>query len=253
MIVCDIPRGGKNTPQYQNQAALCSLIRGMGVMCEPTPLDAGDACFEGNGPDGTIAVGVERKALHDMLGCIEDAHYAGKQRLGMKKLYQVNFLVVEGLWRSHEDGRLMESKDGCTWWPCKPNGRGVMYSKLRRYLISMTYSGVIVLFTRDLKHTAQDICELWHYHQKAWNKHTSLREIPKAAIPQLNGSPSLARKWADAIDGIGVKMGEDADRLFSRKAIRLATADESDWLKLDRMSVSKAQGIVRQIHGIGGQ
>lgn len=247
MILVDIPRGHKTSPQYQNQASLRTLIRTTGIECESTPLEGGDACFEGSGPDGTIAIGVERKALYDMLACIEDAHYAGDQRLKMKKLYTVNFLIVEGLWRSREDGILMESKDGCTWWPCKPNGRTTMYSKLRRYLISMTYSGVVVIFTRDLKHTALDITEIYHYHQKAWAKHTSLREVPKAAIPQLTSKPSLVRKWADAIDGIGTVMGEEAERVF-RTPIRLATADESQWLRLGGLSVKSAQRIVREIN-----
>lgn len=251
MVLVDIPRGAKDSPQYQNQASLRTLIRAAGILCEATPLDAGDACFEGNGPDGTIAVGVERKALHDMLSCIEDARYAGDQRLKMKKQYTVNFLIVEGIWRSHEDGRLMESKDGCTWWPSKPHGKTIMYSKLRRYLISMTYSGVVVIFTRDLRHTATDICELWHYHQKAWSKHTSLREVPKAAIPQLNHKPSLVRQWADCIDGIGTVKGEHAARIF-RRPIKLATSDEMEWLKIPGMGVSTAQKIVREINEYGG-
>ena len=240
MIVVDSAVGSKE---------LAPIIRGLGVPCEVMPLSYGDAAFTGNGPDGEITIGIERKALHDMLSCIEDSRYSAHQRVGMKKMYQVSVLIIEGYWKPREDGLLMESRNGVDWWPCRPGGKPQMYSNLRRYLISIRYSGVSVMFTRNLHHTAYDICEEYHYHQKKWDKHTSLREIQKLNIPQLSGKPSLARKWADCIDGVGVVLGEAADRQFRRKAIKLATAEESDWVACGA-SPKKALDIVRQIHGI---
>lgn len=248
MILVDIPKGPKDSPQYKNQAALRTYIRSMGVECDSVPLEYGDAVFEGNGPDGTMAIGIERKSLHDMLSCIEDSRYVSHQRIGMKKLYAVNVLIIEGYWRPKENGMLMESRDGCTWWPCKPHGRQVMYGTLRRYLISIRHSGVSVNFTQNLWHTAYDICEEYHYHQKAWDKHTSLMEIHKLAIPQMSGKASLTRQWAAACEGVGVKMSQEAEQLF-RRPIKLATADEAAWLRIPGMGVKKAQQIVKEIHG----
>lgn len=239
MILVDTSTGSKE---------LLPIIRGMGVCCEKVPLSYADACFEGNGPEGTISVGIERKTLHDMLSCIEDARYVSHQRIGMKKMYQVSILIIEGYWKPREDGMLMESKDGCTWWVCRPHGKPVMYSKLRRYLISIRYSGVAVNFTRNLQHTAYDICEEWHYHQKSWNKHTSLKEIQKLAIPQLNNKPSLTRMWAEDLKGCGRVLGESAEHYF-RKPIILATADEEAWVAAGA-TAKEAMSIVRQIHGL---
>jgi ERCC4-type nuclease len=248
MILVDIPRGDKSSANYKNQASLRTYIRSLNIECEHNPLQWGDACFDGNGPDGNMTIGIERKALHDMLNTIDTSNYAGKQRIGMKQMYRVSFLFVEGFWKAREDGMLMESKNGCDWFLCRPNGRTVMYSKLRRYLYSMTYSGVIVNFTQTVFHTALDIVECYHYHQKKWADHTSLREIPKLAIPQMNFTASLVRKWASDIDGVGVKLSEDAERLF-RKPIVLAQADEADWLRIPGIGIAKAQDIVRKIHG----
>lgn len=246
MILVDIPKGPRESPQYRNQAELKRLIRAQGILCDAVPLQYGDAAMEGNGPDGNITIGIERKGLHDMLNCIDDAHFAGKQRLGMKNLYNVSILMIEGYWGYRNDGLLMESRDGVKWWSCRPHGRPVMYSKLRRYVMSMAYSGVIVNYTKDLAHTAYDICEIFHYHEKKWDDHTSLREIHKLAIPQLMGRPSLTRQWASCIEGVGVKLSEDAERMF-RKPHRLANSDELDWIRIPGISVAKAQDIVRQI------
>ena len=227
---------------------LAPLIRAVGVPCDVAPLAFGDVAFTGNGPDGEISIGIERKTLHDMLSCIEDSRYASHQRLGMKSMYDVSVLIIEGFWKPREDGVLMESKDSIHYWPCRPHGLTVMYSKLRRYLISIRYTGVSVMITRNMAHTAYDICEEYHYHQKKWDKHTSLKEIQKLAIPQLSGKPSLARKWANDIDGVGVVLGEQADMHFRRKAIRLATSDEEDWIACGA-GVGKARSIIRQING----
>lgn len=239
MIIVDAAVGSKE---------LLPLIRGMGVMCDKAPLQYGDACFVGKGPEGDLAVGVERKTLHDMLSCIEDSRYTAHQRLGMKRLYNVSFLVIEGMWRPREDGQMMESRDGCTWFVCRPHGKPIMYRNLRRYLFSIMYSGVVVLYTRNIYHTAHDICELFHYHSKPWHKHTSLLEIQKLAIPQLTGKPKLVRKWAQDIDGIGSKFGEEAARLF-KTPIRLANSEEKDWLKIPGIGVKTAQEIVKEIYG----
>jgi len=252
MILVDTPKGPKNSVQYQNQLGLRTLIRTFGVECEAVPLSWGDACFEGNGPEGTIHIGIERKSLHDMLRCIDDATFAGKQRIGMKNLYTVSILMVEGFWRAREDGFLLESQDGCRWWVCRPNGKPVMYSKLRRYLISIRYGGVHVNFTRDLWHTAYDIVEEYHYNQKRWDDHTRLREVHRMAIPQMNHKPSLTRMWASDIEGLGVKKSEEAEAIF-RKPIRLANADEQQWTQISGVGTKLAQSIVRQINGVNSR
>ncbi len=230
---------------------LLPYLQKLGVLCELTSLEFGDAAFLGKGPTGDIAVGVERKTLHDILACVDDSRYGGHQRVGMAQLYQACFLLIEGIWRPHDpSGVLMEGfRGGASWGECRYRTQRVAYSKLRRYLFSVSLSGVHVLYTRDLAHTAYDVHELFHYFQKPWRDHTSLRETQKLNLPTLQHRPSLTRLWASSIDGVGVKLGEEAERLF-RKPITLATADESQWLRLNHVGVSTAQAIVRQIQGV---
>lgn len=210
-------------------------------------LDEGDAAIEVNGPEGIILVGVERKRLHDMLNCVEDGRY-NAQRARMKDAYQVSVLMVEGHWKPHDpDGFLMEGfSGGISWGFHKPRGNRVLYSKLYRYLLSVALSGVIVQYSRDPFHTAFNLCEIYGWGQKKWDDHTSLREIHKIAIPTLNRKPSLVRKWANAIDSIGVKKSELAERHF-RSPLALANADEKEWLRIPGIGVKTAQEIVGEI------
>lgn len=220
----------------------------LGVKAEVTDLQYGDIAFEGHGPDGDIAIGIERKTLHDMLNCIDDARLAGHQLIGMRQLYKPTVLLLEGHWKPHDpQGMLMEGfNGGNTWGFCKYRSQRTMYSKLYRYLISVSLTGVIITRSRDLFQTAYDCCEWYHYFQKPWNQHRSQREIHKVALPSMRHKPALVRRWAAALEDVGVELSERAERVF-RSPIKLANADESEWLRVPGVGVKTAQAIVREI------
>lgn len=246
MILIDT-KGDK--PDRHPMRDILNAINGLGVKAEEADLQYGDAAFEGNGPDGSFMLGIERKALHDMLSCIDDARFTGHQRIGMKQMYDIRVLMLEGHWKPHEQGLLMEGYSGGVSWGYLKHGRErTMYAKLYRYLISVSLASFIVTYSRDIFHTAFNICEWYHYFQKPWTGHTSLQEMQKIAIPTLNFKPRLVRKWAADIEGIGLKMSADAERQF-KTPIALANADETEWMRLSGVGVRTAQQIVREIWG----
>lgn len=245
MILVDYKKGGGdiNVPQL-----LVDQIKKLGVPAEITDLQYGDIAFEGNGPLGSIAIGIERKTLHDMLNCIDDSRLAGHQLIGMRQLYTPTVLLLEGHWKAHDpQGILMEGfNGGVSWGYCKYRSQRTMYSKLYRYLISVALTGVIITPSRDLFQTAFNCIEWYHYFQKPWRTHTSQREMHKIAIPTLNRKPSLTRRWAAALDDVGVELSERAERVFS-SPLALAQADESDWLRVPGVGIKTAQSIVREV------
>lgn len=235
---------GKRIPEE-----FVSLIKARGVPAQLGDLEYGDFAFEGNGPQGSAMIGIERKTLHDMLNCIDDNRY-NEQRVGMRQMYQVSVLALEGHWRPHDpSGVLMEGfNGGVSWTYCKYRSQRTMYYKLQRYLFSVQLSGVVLVPSRDKWHTAFNVCELYHYFQKRWQDHTSLLEIQRIAIPQMTYQPSLVRKWANDLEGIGTKLSELAARHF-RTAYKLANADESEWMRIPGVGAKTAQDIMRQIWG----
>lgn len=230
-----------------------TVIRQRGIACQQQPLECSDFCFEGNGPLGRIGVGIERKRLHDMLACIEDARYTGHQRVLMKQAFDVSVLMIEGMWRPHTaDGSLMEGhldKWGrLGWTPVKYRHKPTAYAMLRRYLFSVALSGVIVCYTRDPEQTGYDVTEWFHYLQKPWKEHTGLLAMQRIAIPTLDRKPNLTRRWASALTDIGVELSDRAAQRFSRP-ISLAVADEEDWESIPGIGRATAQKIVKEIQG----
>lgn len=228
---------------------LIPYIERIGVKAERAAIPA-DVCFEGNGPDGRILVGFERKTLHDLLHCIDDARLTAHQLIVMGQMCAVSFVVLEGEWKPDDQGSgtLYEAKDG-HWFPARYRTSAVAYAKLRRYLYSLSLSKVIIIYTKNIYHTAYDICECYHWMQKKWADHTSLLEIQKLNLPSLREKPTLVRRWAADLDGIGVKLSQDAARLF-KKPIELANSVESDWMKLPGVGAVTARSIYKQIQGV---
>lgn len=236
-------------PLKREKAELVDLIRRFGVKAEKESLPYGDFAFEGFDTKGPIAVGVERKRLHDMLTCIDDNRLVTHQRLGMVQLYTERWLVIEGIWRPHDPkDLLMEGNNQGGWWECKPGGRAVLYSKLRRYLFSVARSGsfVDILYTRDMTHTAQDLVHLYHYYQK--RDHTSHVTKQRMNIPSFDRKPSLVRRWAEEIEGCGPKTAELAANHFKTPQA-LANSEALEWLGIPGVGQKTAHSFVDQIEG----
>jgi ERCC4-type nuclease len=229
---------------------LLSTIRQHGVKAELSSLTYGDACFDGFGPKGPVTIGIERKRLHDMLHCIDDKRYSAHQLPGMYQMYDRSILIVEGHWRPHDQqDLLMEGfNGGISWGPCRYRTQRVLYSKLRRYLMSVAMSGVIVTYSRDLEHTAIDVCEYFRWFQKRWTDHTALIDTQRLVIPSLTLKPTLVRRWASEIDDIGIKYGIEAEKRFKRPVV-LANADESEWCQIPGVGPKTAIKVVKQIQG----
>lgn len=249
MILVD-PRSGAESQDKQTTVdRLVQHIRNIGVPCDKGPLEFADIAFEGNGPQGRVMIGIERKTVHDMLHCIDDARYAAHQKPGMHVMYARCFVALEGIWKAHDPGGwLMESQNGCQWYYCKYRSKPVLYSKLYRYLMSIALSGVIITPSRNLWETAYHTCELYQYFQKRWEDHTSLLETQKLLIPDLRGKPPLVRRWAAELDNIGVKYSMRAEELF-KKPITLARATEMDWMQIDGIGRGTAQKIIKEVWG----
>lgn len=238
-------------PEKHPGADMIRHINAMGVHAERSDLQFGDAAFEGKGPDGTVGIGIERKSLHDMLNCIDDARLSGHQKVGMRGMYAVSILMLEGHWKPHDpQGFLMEGfNGGINFGFLKHRKQNTMYSKLYRYLLSVSLSGMFVSYSRDVWHTSYNICECYHYFQKNWDDHTSMREIHQLALPSLVRKPTLVRSWASRLTNVGVKLSERVDRIF-KSGWHMANADEQEWLQVPGIGVKSAQEIVREIWGI---
>jgi ERCC4-type nuclease len=225
------------------------FIQRLGINAQIAELQFGDMCFDGKGPNGTITIGIERKTLGDFLNCIDDSRYAAHQKPGLSAMYARDILMLEGTWKPDSaSGYLMELIGTLAWRPYKYRTQMVRYSKLFRYLLSVQLSGTLVVQTRNIEETAYNTVEIYHYFQKKFEDHISLQQTQRLNIPDLKIHPSLVRKWAADIEGVGVKHSLEAEKAF-KTPYDLALSDETQWVRIPGVGVKLAQRIYRQIHG----
>lgn len=227
------------------------LIIQQGVECDKYHFPYGDAIFQGNGPTGPISIAFERKKLSDIFNCIKDGRYSGHQAIGLHNYYDLAFFILEGNWRPSKNGWILEGYEdelGRTHWKYF-NNRKIPYGVLQNAMTSIAMSGVVTTYSLDINHTVRNIISTFKYFQKKWNDHDMLKKFHRLNIPTLQEKPSLVQEWASKLEGIGVKKNEAA-RLVFKSGYDLATADETDWMRVDGVTPRLARSIIKEIHGL---
>ncbi len=180
---------------------LAEPLRRKGAEVEVTRLAFGDAAFVGNGPDGAIIpVGIEIKAIGDLLRVIVDGRFEGHQLPGMQDAYVEKYLIVEGPMKG-QDGNLVVPK-GRKWG--RPDfGRRVWRSgDVGRWLTRQEIlHGVRVRRTWSRDDTAQTVLDLHDWFTKEYEEHSEQRDYTQRVVGLL--PINLAGRMAKQIDGIG--------------------------------------------------
>ena len=106
-------------------------------LAELTRLQFGDAMWLGNGPDGPLHIGVEIKAIGDMLKSIVDGRFAGHQLPGLLRDFHVVYLIVEGKYRPQKDTGLLQIPWRSTWVDADFGAKRWMHRDLDGFLSTM--------------------------------------------------------------------------------------------------------------------
>lgn len=237
------------------------LVRALGSIAVPIPIPHGDAVFfavsdspDGSGPPIPIRVLVERKRVGDMVNSIIGGRYLHQLRSAHDDGDFYYFcLVVEGKYRPSPDDGLLEVPywvrvNGKLQRAWKPTPQAISYSRFDQYLTELDYiAGVIVKRSMDVRETAAIIKALWNNFQDPPSKHTSLHSIYTAPPDRaLLHKPSLVRRWAKELDGIGWERSGEVEKHF-QTAQDMANADVGDWLSIDGIGKKTAESVVRQM------
>lgn len=235
---------------------LLQTIRNLGVEAETAPnLDA-DFQFDGNGPDGSVLIGIERKTIADLVDSITSERLAGGQIGRMLSTYSVCYIIVEGIYqRSKLDGSL-EVLLGREWRPLRTR---ITYDAVDRFLCSLEETATFRLRrTRDDYETAVSIVNMYKFWDKEWHDHTTAKAIyaPVSTPPRTSHKPQIyaikatpVEKWICQLPLIDGRAHELA-KLF-KSPYDLATADEARWLTIKghRLGKKTIATILEWIHG----
>ena len=217
-------------------------------------MDYADAAFLGRGPDNTpITIGIERKAILDLLDSMITGRLSGHQLPGLLAHYQVVYLIVEGMWRPNPKSGLLERRRGKGWIPVEFGSRRFMARDVYCFLNTLMIKvGIHVLCTSRLRETAQAIAALHHWWvEKEWAEHRS--HMARSQISHgSSGSVSLVkagllRRMAAELPGIGWGKSLAVSRHFPSVAEMVAAGSE-EWLKIEGIGKKISKEVVEVLY-----
>lgn len=223
------------------------LIQRLGVTTTHKTLPFADFSFYGNGPAGTVRVGVERKTLSEMITAIEDSRLVGHQLPGLlgsvhgRRRFDYVYLVVEGsYYPDARSGLLMQGR--------REVGHGAtrhLYESLEKFLMTLELHGQIrVRRTNGMIATAYFVTALYRWFQKDWYAHKSAYKVeedrPERAILEQR---TLDRKTYAQWPGVGWVRSARVEQHFA--CVRdAASAEVREWRKVSwRSRRGKRQSI----------
>lgn len=230
-------------------AAISERVNGEAELAR---LGSADFAFEGSGPEGDVTIGIERKAIGDMLGSMRTGRYAGGQAREMSETYDICYLLVEGLWRPNKDG-VLEQHTGREWKPFTLAAKGpqsrqlFMDSELDKHLCSMELKkNVIVVRSGSHIETVQRVVNRYNWWQKPWHEHSSTDPIKVQAGISFT-KISVLRQVAAQLPGVGWTRSAAVEKHFGTIE-NMATALSSEWAQIDGIGAKlavKLYGVMR--------
>ncbi len=227
---------------------LCKPLRTLGCPAKVKRLAYADCAFRGRGPHAsTVAIGIERKTVSEILTAMRDAHgrFTGHQLPGLLRRYDYVYLVVEGDSFIAADGIL--ALGGYT-----PNR--TMYESYKRYLISLAVKGTLfVECTSNKRETVHFLHALYGWWQKPYASHKSIFKVeavaPDAAILDER---TVRRQTFAQFPGVGWERSKRVSKAFPSIAAAV-NATEDEWMRA--LGIAKGRKIVRTLmqtlHGTG--
>lgn len=219
-------------------------------------LDYGDFFFLGNGPDNaTVSIGIERKAIKDLLNSMVTGRLSGHQLPGMLQQYNYSYILVEGEWRFRPVDGILEQKFGSFWQEVSLGQRRFMAKEVVGFLNTLTIkTGIHLVYSHSKQETVQVITALYHWwNSKQWDAHTS-HLSPNKTHRGNNGEitlikPPLVRRMAAELNGVGWgKSKAVADKFETVKDMIMA--DIKDWRDVEGIGKTLSERIINEINGV---
>jgi len=177
-----------------------------------TRLDAGDFMFIGNGPNGVVPVGIERKTINDLLKSITSGRLSGHQLVKMSQSFYYTYLLVEGGFGLSKNG-ILEWKRGV---PIKFGGRSFTYREVAKFLNTlMIMCDIHVWFTKTMRETGMWLTYLFNWWQKDWDKHRAHTQFYPAVRPVTLVKPPFLRRVINELEGVGWERSGDIIKEFN--------------------------------------
>jgi ERCC4-type nuclease len=212
-------------------------------------LDYGDAMFIGQGPEGPVSIGVERKTIHDLIASIDTGRLSGHQLPGLMDDYYRVYLVVEGMWKEGQTGEVLVRR-GREWRMLTHGQRHYSVAGVWHYLCTLEeMTGVRVRVSPTIRTTARIIEHLAGWWGKEWDKHHAHMAMHKPPPPTaFLTPPSFLMRIAAELPGVGWTRAKAVDVHFTGSPRRMWEADVKEWQKVEGVGKVVAKAVWGELH-----
>ncbi len=190
--------------------SITRLLHGTTVKVRRLP--CADFQFSGNGPVGTVSVGIERKTVSEMVGTASRKRFTSGQLPKMLKAYGPDsWLIIEGHCEADRwDGMLTAGK-----WEAGYDGRMMYEHWIMRRVTMLRKSRLMVVCTRNKTETARAVVALYRWYQKPWKAHKSAYAVDEQTVDTVIFSERTWRRQVLAqFPGVGWERSKLAARYF---------------------------------------
>lgn len=207
-------------------------------------LPYGDAEFT---TEGGLLIGFEVKTLNDLLNCIGTGRFSGHQLPGLTCRYNMAYLIVEGSFRSDENGVLVTPRRGGLV-PVGLAGRRFMWADLEKWITTIEVeTGIKVRRALSRREVAAMIYAKWQWWGK--NSHHAHQVFDESVSgPMSMREPSTLRYVASRLPGIGWVKSAAVERAF-RSVREMVNAPVARWMEIDGVGKTLAARIDAELEG----
>lgn len=205
-------------------------------VCVPDTLYAGDFCFVGNGQDGPVQVGVERKRIYDLITSIRFGRLSGEQipkLLDPQRGYDYSWIVVEGtaFWKMNYYSGLLEVRRGRDWVPLTIGKQTFLGLEIQSALNDiMTMTPIQIHFSRDEQDTVQFVLGLAHSFHKPYESRHHHVGIHRPGKYATVGKASTVRRVANVLHNVGWERSGSVEQNFPSVARMCGKAEAHECL-----------------------
>ncbi len=234
MLLVD-PRAGSS--------ALLQPLLDRGLPAESATLEFGDVAFAGNGPEGTVLIGIEYKHMGEAISCMTTGRFAGHQLLGMADYYEYWLLIDDtDRYRTGREGQL-QLRSGHGWYDVTQGERAISALAWEHWLLSMSNVGGCKVHRCEGRYCAVEwLAYLYTWWQKAWGDHRSVGAFNRSRAIRKGEKPTLARLWANDLPGVGHERSAAVAASFPT-ALEMAEASEKRWMEVEGIGKTGARKI----------
>jgi len=206
-----------------------------------TRLAYADFAFDGNGPDGPVMIGIERKTVSDLINSIKSGRLSDRQVPGVMQTYDIGCLLIEGEWFTDRDGMVKVGRSR--------RKTRMRVGALLGYLATVQWvCGMTILRTRNPDDTTNCVFCWAKWWEKPWSQHSSHKAVSSLNMPE-DGSvwgPKMntVSRMAYQISGLGLKRATSAGKVFG-SVREMVCAGEEEWREVPGVGKMLAEVAVK--------